>query len=114
MTTGKSDKELFVCAYPEYQELRPDSTFWDDFSLADAFGRAAIKDTFDRAFDGWKKDAKMFAELTAILNHKIWYWWHKGNIDVSKLYDELWRKTDEYWKDNFKDEELNYIWHVLD
>ena len=30
------------------------TTFWEDFSIADRFGEAAIKDTFKRAFNEWK------------------------------------------------------------
>ena len=30
------------------------TTFWDDFSIADAFGMVAIKDTYRRAFNEWK------------------------------------------------------------
>lgn len=30
------------------------TTFWQDFTIADAFGIDAIKDTFNRAFKEWK------------------------------------------------------------
>lgn len=32
------------------------TTFWEDFSIADAFGADAIKDTFDRSFKNWKNN----------------------------------------------------------
>lgn len=38
--TGRSDKDLFVCFYPEWQEKRVSSTFWDDFSIADLYHNA--------------------------------------------------------------------------
>lgn len=32
----------------------PISTFWTDFSIADTFGKEAVKDTYERAFAEWK------------------------------------------------------------
>ena len=48
------------------------TTFWEDFSIADRFGLAAVLDTFNRAFREWKGDYKFLTELTLVLNHKIW------------------------------------------
>ena len=48
------------------------TTFWQDFSIADRFGVAAIKDTFTRAFNEWKHDYKYLTELVMVLNWKIW------------------------------------------
>ena len=30
------------------------TTFWNDFSIADRFGLSAVQDTFNRAFKEWK------------------------------------------------------------
>lgn len=48
------------------------TTFWEDFSIADKYGVAGVKDTYRRAFNEWKDDYKFFTELTLVLNHKIW------------------------------------------
>lgn len=48
------------------------TTFWEDFSIADKYGIAGVKDTYRRAFNEWKDDYKFFTELTLVLNHKIW------------------------------------------
>lgn len=48
------------------------TTFWEDFSIADKYGIAGVKDTYKRAFDEWKGNYKFFAELVIVLNHKIW------------------------------------------
>lgn len=48
------------------------TTFWGDFSIADKYGIAGVKDTYKRAFNEWKDDYKFFTELTLVLNHKIW------------------------------------------
>ena len=39
------------------------TTFWNDFSIADRFGLSAIQDTFNRAFKEWKENYKYLTEL---------------------------------------------------
>lgn len=111
---GTTDKEKFECAYPEYQAQRPDSTFYADFSVADYYGEKAIQDTFNRAFNGWKSNCKMFTELTAMLNHKIWFWWEHNINEYGELYNKLWQKADKYGCNAFKGEEARYFFSVLD
>jgi hypothetical protein len=111
--SGLSDKDRFKCAYPEWQEKRVSSTFFDDFSIADAYGNAAIKDTYKRALNEWKSNGKMLTELVAVLNHKIWQWFNRNN-ERSKLYDELWRKADIYAQEHLKGDDVKYFYYVLD
>ena len=35
------------------------TTFWEDFTIADRFGLSAIQDTFNRAFEEWKEHYKL-------------------------------------------------------
>ena len=49
--------------------------FWQDFSIADAFGESAIRDTAKRAIEEWivgSHDPKYTAGLVCCLNWKIW------------------------------------------
>ena len=59
-------------AFMEEAGYKVQTTFWEDFTIADFFGVKAIQDTFDRAFGEWKKDYKYLTELILVLNHKIW------------------------------------------
>lgn len=90
------------------------TTFWQDFSIADAFGMAAVKDTFKRAFAEWKDDYLYLTDLVAVLNHKLWQHYNAGNEPMARLYNELWEKAQSYGYDNLKGEELEYFWRVLD
>lgn len=92
----------------------PITTFWDDFTIADHFGKGAIQDTYNRAFEAWKGDYKYLTELVMVLNHKIWQHYHANNMVYSKLYDKLWKKADSYAMNNLKDDELNYFLRVTD
>ena len=108
------DKDIFICAYPEWQEQRVASTFWMDFTIADHFGAKAIQDTFNCAFNEWKTQYKYLTELVGVLNHKIWQHYEHHNMEVSKLYDKLWREADAYGCDTLKGEELKHFMMVLD
>ena len=42
------------------------TTFWEDFSIADAFGEDAIRDTYSRAFGEWKTNYQNLRAITTI------------------------------------------------
>ena len=90
------------------------TTFWQDFSIADKFGKSAIKDTFNRAFKEWKSNYIYLTELVMVLNWKLWTFYEKGNEDYAKLYNELWIKADTYACDNLKGDELSYFYRETD
>lgn len=90
-----------------------ETTFWTDFTIADAFGTEAIKDTYRRAFGEWKDNYKYLTELVMVLNHKIWQW-YETDEEKARLYNDLWMKTDNYALDNLKGDELNYFIRRVD
>lgn len=89
------------------------TTFWQDFSIADAFGIKAIKDTFKRAFEEWKTNYVYLTELVIVLNWKMWDWSEK-NEQVGLLYSELWETADSYAMENLKGEEKDFFLRVTD
>ena len=92
---------------------KPMTTFWQDFSIADAFGINAVVDTFKRAFEEWKGNYKYLTELVMVLNHKIWQW-YKKNASLAKVYNKVWELADGYAVNNLKDKELEYFYRVTD
>lgn len=89
------------------------TTFWDDFSIADHFGLPYIQSTFDRAFKEWKEDYEYLTELALVLNHKIWQH-YKQKPEYAALYKTLWKQADQYAVENLKDDELSYYYEVTD
>ena len=89
------------------------TTFWEDFTIADRFGLSAIQDTFNRAFEEWKEHYKYLTELILVLNHKIWQY-HESNPEFASLYNSLWEQADLYAVENLKGEELEYFYEVTD
>lgn len=91
----------------------PKTTFWTDFTIADKFGKNAIKDTFGRAFEEWKSDYIYLTELVMVLNHKMWFWSEK-NEEIARLYLNIWQQADVWASENLKDTELEYFYRTLD
>ena len=90
------------------------TTFWSDFSIADAFGVNAVKDTYKRAFKEWKDDYKYLTDLVIVLNHKCWQHYEKGNTELSMLYEKYYYEAHEYALDNLKGEEFDYYFRMTD
>ena len=83
------------------------TTFWNDFSIADRFGLSAIQDTFNRAFEEWKENYKYLTELVLVLNHKIWQY-YETRPEIATLYNTLWAQASQYAMEYLKDDELSY------
>lgn len=110
--TGKPDKELFPSFYPEADENRVSSTFWDDFTIADAFGVAAVQDTFNRAFRSWKSDYKYVTELAVVMNKKCWFWYGRRD-DLGIIYHDLYFKVRDF-ASRYKGEAAEHYFKVTD
>ena len=89
------------------------TTFWNDFSIADRFGLSAIQDTFNRAFEEWKENYKYLTELVLVLNHKIWQY-YETRSEIAILYNTLWEQASQYAMEYLKDDELSYYYDVTD
>ena len=72
------------------------TTFFDDFTIADAFGAEAVKETFNRAFREWKHDVVFITELTMVMNWKLWIYYKKKNVNLSRVYEKLFRELEKY------------------
>lgn len=96
----------------EMTGYKPVSSFYRDFSIADAFGVKAIKDTFNRAFKEWKKDVKMGTELAMVMSWKSFE--HQNNEEYCKVYSEFYYKMDDYCCDHYKGEDLDYYLKTTD
>ena len=65
------------------------TTFWQDFSIADKFGISAIEDTYERAFKEWKDNYIYLTELVIVVNWKCWQHYENKNEEkyciISKI-----------------------------
>lgn len=121
----KCDKELFPAfeGHQEAQEWREETTFCQDFLIAERFGIAAVKDTFNRAFKSWGKSAKYMCELAVVTNQLCWRAAGMGMEELGKVYNDAYYKCyNHIFKADdegnnaspFTDEEVTMIYKVLD
>ena len=89
------------------------TTFWQDFTIADMFGISAVKDTYKRAFNEWKNDYIYLTELVLVLNWKIWQHYEK-NEPIARVYNDLWQVAQDYAYNNLKGDELSYFFRITD
>ncbi len=90
------------------------TTFWEDFTIADAFGIDAIEDTFTRAFNEWKTDVEYITELSLVMNWKCWWHYEKGHMQMSKLYQDLFYEVHNWCLDNLKGKDFEYYFKTTD
>ena len=83
------------------------TTFWEDFSIADAFGASAIKDTFNMSFNNWQINYKYMTELACVMSWKSCHWYGKNN-EYSMLYADFYHKTDDWCMNHLTGAELVY------
>ena len=93
---------------------KPKTTFYEDFSIADHFGKAAVTDTFNRGFEtAIFMGYEYLTEFVMVLNWKIWEH-YETNEPLARLYNKLWEKSDLYAQENLKGEELSYFYRTTD
>ena len=90
------------------------TTFWQDFSIADRFGIAAVKDTYKRAFDEWSYDVEYMGEFVAVLNWKIWQHWENGREKLARVYNDLWQQADAWCVENYTGDDARRYWELTD
>ena len=103
----------------EITGYKPQTTFWEDFSIAEKFSEKAVRDTFEKAFAEWKSNHIYLTELVMVLNWKIWYWYsdgaaHKRNARLTDIYNDLWMIADYYAQQTLKGDQLTYFYNTTD
>lgn len=89
------------------------TTFFEDFGIAEPFGKNAILDTYKRGLEYAKTDYKVLTELVMVLNWKIWEHYEK-NEALARIYNDLWQKADNYATGHLKGDELTYFYRTTD
>lgn len=113
MTKSLSKILLEKLALEKMLDYKFESTFWEEFSIAENYGRDAVKKHYDLVFSQWKDNIKFLTELVLVLNLKLFIWF-KVDDDLGKMYDQLWKETDGYAIDTLKGDDLHYYLHTLD
>lgn len=84
------------------------TTFWEDFSIADKYGIAGVKDTYRRAFNEWKEDCAKIID-NEVKSIGMWMWGDvKGYVLEKKV-----AFTKKY-KDESREDEDCEEWEEVD
>lgn len=98
----------------EMTGYEPQTTFYEDFSIADAFGTSAIKDTYRRGIETAKALGYVYlTEFVMALNWKIWEH-YESNEPIARLYNDLWEKAREYAETTLQGDDLSYYYRTTD
>lgn len=97
----------------ELTGYKPITTFYEDLSIADHYGESAVRDTYKRVFEYWSADVRYITEFVMALNWKIWEH-YEHNEKLARVYDELWRKADEWCCEHLKGDDLSYYYRTTD
>ena len=87
-------------------EYEPAPKFWEDFTQAEAFGTTSIRTRFGLAFDKYKDNPEVMADLVSTAKVKA-SMQKVSNHAFSELYDELWKKAEDYATMNYDSKDLN-------
>lgn len=90
------------------------TTFFSDLSIAEVYGVKSVKDTYKQVMRSWGNNLEFMCEWVVALNQKIWQHYDTQNETLARVYDELWRKADEYCRNHFKGEELSEYYAYID
>ena len=98
----------------EMTGYEPQTTFYEDFSIADAFGISAIKDTYKRGLDTCNALGYIYlTEFVMALNWKIWEH-YQSNDAIARVYNDLWEKASEVAQTTLQGAELMYYYRTTD
>ena len=122
---SKTDRERFHAYYAECEKDRPDTFFFADFMVAEAFGMKGVSETMKGCgLDGddkskWEKLANkrytkyQLTELYVVLCHLMEFAFVKGLNKLAEYYYERlnWIKEQSY---NWTREEQEHFFYVTD
>ena len=89
------------------------TTFYADLSIAECYGAEGVKDTYKNVMNSWGDDLEFMCEWVIALNQKIWQH-YENNKEIAVVYDDLWRKADEYCMNHFKGDDLTAYLNYVD
>ena len=94
-------------------DFKFETTFWEEFSIADQYGSEGVVEHYNQVFEQWKDNLRYLSELVLVLNWKI-YQWYQVDDDLGLTYDQLWKRTDGYAMETLKGDDLHYYLSTLD
>lgn len=114
-----NEERIFEGMLAEISGYSRKYTFFSDLAIAECYGKNAIKDTYNRIMKEWIGDRDAICEALISINYKSWRFAEEPDKqDLVEFYSDLYYKAmDEvarYYKENNREDDLVYIYRVLD
>lgn len=90
------------------------TTFFEDFAIADVFGLKAIDETFKISFNNFKDNLIYITELAIVMSNKSCEWYERGDEEKMKRYAYYYHYVDEWCMKHFKGADLKFYFKVTD
>ena len=91
------------------------TTYWGDYRVAiELGGEKGVEDTFKNSMELAKNDKVYGTELAMVLNWLMFFYYDKGELEKSQIFEKYWRKWDSWVCDNWKGEDLAYYLRTTD
>ena len=113
MTKSLSRIVLEKLSLEKMLDYKFETTFWEEFSIAENYGVNAVKEHYDLVFPQWRDNIRFLTELVLVLNLKLFIWFGVDD-DLGKLYEALYMDADTYALSTFEGNDLDYYLHTLD
>ena len=90
--------------------------YWVFFDLAEF--NDDIENFAKDEYESIKNNITLVAAFVTVLNHKCWYWYDKGNNELSSKYSDLYYKYNEkawdWLEEQGTDEEKSWYFKTMD
>lgn len=111
---GLVEERIFEQNMRELGGYERKTTFCADFGTAELFGKSGIIDTYKRSVKHWANNVVYFTELVMVLNFRCNIWYQRGNVELSKIYADLFYMAQDLGYQNFTGKDLDYFIRTLD
>lgn len=89
------------------------TTFFEDFAIADVFGLKAIDETFNISFNNYKNNLIYITELAIVMSNKSCEWYGKDEERMNR-YADYYHHVDDWCMKHFKGDELKFYLEATD
>ena len=89
------------------------TTFFQDFAIADKFGIKAIDETFNISFNNYKDNLIYITELAIVMSNKSCEWYGRDEERMQR-YADYYHHVDEWCMKRFKGAELKFYLDTTD
>ena len=108
--------KMFEANLGNVGNYRRRTTFYADLYIAEYYGEANVKDTYNRVMKEWLDNIEYITEFVLCLNWKCWEHHDRDNHGLAVLYHDLYYKAVDEVMEYYKNDQkaLLYYYEITD